>query len=405
MTDHEKKHDSDRAFRLLLERSYEPPTYREDFKSGLLGKLKERQQEVAARQRLARTVRFRAYFLGGFSGMAAAAALALLLTPLFSTQAISPGQANMDKPLLAQDDRPRRVISSGIEEPANPAELAAVTEEKQPSAVRYRIEGSDEWQALADEDSAFPVNARTVFAVPAEAKQSGGVKTSGGIVMVMDPGSELTCDRDTLAMNTGNAYVFVPKDHAPFSLALPEYNVSVEPGSRIYLRMNRDGKYVAGQEPAPEVMVVDGLAFSDSDRGTGPMFPGYSYKLDRYVTPDLPGKKFSSSSATKLRETGGGSRLFLADGSSWSKRAPAQSVFSELTRDGDTAAFDNRSFRYEDGRWFDSTYVDGTPTVKIRYLSTEYNSFLKENRALVPALSLGRNVIVGKDGAFYEIHE
>lgn len=140
MEDTEAKNDSgrfSRNLRLLLTHAYEVPEYREHFRENLLLKLKSRQKGI---QLAERSFAVRPYFLGAFSGAAAAALLALVTLPTllnhFNQTANSSGAVpatNRPESAVAFDNTtPSGRNSLGVVNPRRDDMLAEASETTRP---------------------------------------------------------------------------------------------------------------------------------------------------------------------------------------------------------------------------------------------------------------------------------
>lgn len=417
----EKQRDvrTDTAIRTILTNSYQPVAPRREFETRLLGNLKERQRNTRI---IRRSTKRRTFFLSTVSSFAAAAAVAaaLFLFPSFtSSSSTGPGilTAGVSLPL---PEVPLEVSESG----SGSDSVIPAAYEPGAYSSEYSVASAFAGEALAGSAKVLQnvsVNtggdwesaggARTLALKPGvRFRTSGGMghmEFPDGTLLSLSPNSLLEATGDGLSVNRGFVLVAVPGESKQrFRLHFPERDIAVEPGTDLAVLVEDPAKFANGGAPAPMVMVVDtpesaGLALARGKGGVGPLFASQVYRLDRYVTPALPGRTLCDAEYADLqsvfkeetvRETlpmaafAGG----FAGGQDMSYTATVLSP-AGFTKKGD--------------RWVADSYRD-EPTVKLKYLSDEYFGFANERRDLARELALGGRVILdGGDGVFYEVQE
>jgi hypothetical protein len=234
----------------------------------------------------------------------------------------------------------------------------------------------------------------------------GHMEFPDGTLLSLSPDSDLEVTEDGLSVSRGFVLVAVPdSSDGRFRLHFPERDLAVEPGTELAVMVEDPALFAEGGAPAPMVMVVDrpgsgGLALAKGSNGVGPLFASQLYRLDRYVTPELPGRTLCDAEYQDLenvfkmktvRETL--PMAAFAGGFSGNRDLSyTTTVLSPagFTRKGDT--------------WVADTYR-GEETVKVRYLSDAYFGLANARRDLARSLALGSDAILDAgDGVFYEIH-
>ncbi len=430
----------DLVLRAMLTKSYQPVQPRREFETRLLENLKERQRSTTEIRVHGRR---RTLFLSAASSLAAAAAVMFVvwLGPVGNgaVQSAPAGSGDLrltvpDAVAAAPAERHESALpAKGVmfasfdSAPAGAAVQTAGPQFETAAAMFGDYRAADAfagaalpasaralrniemnsgagWRTLADAQS-VALRPGSVF----RAKDGmGHLKFSDGSLVSISPDTLLTATPDGLTVAQGFMLVSVPSsDDSRFRLHFPERDVAVEPGTELAVMVENPDKFAAGGAPAPMVMVVEGdgatggLALARGKNGIGPLFAKQVYRLDKYVTPDLPGRTLCDTECNDLnklfkmetvREDGIPLAAFASGGFAAERELSNYSMI--LTPAG---------FTKKDGRWVADNY-NGEETVKLRYLSDAYFGFANQRRDLARELALGSEVILdGGDGTFYEI--
>lgn len=430
----------------ILKKSYQPVEPRPDFQTRLLENLKERQRNTTI---LRRKSRRRMFFLSAVSSVAAAAMVVFVVTliprgmPNSASPATQLGGVDLPIPeeLYASKDAEPAPEFSTIFASANDfsagAEEDGVETAVLPAAYRgYRAGDAFAGDALPERVIALRdiemnksgdwVAMRTDGASPIETGMSfrsvgamGHMRFEDGSLLSISPDSELVATREGLSLKQGFMLVSVPDETSDrFRLHFPERDIAIEPGTDIAVLVEPESKYADGGAPAPMLMVVDrknspgGLALAKGKNGIGPLFAKQLYRLDKYVTPALPGRTMCDTECEDL------DKMFKMDlvlahqpdrvtpasyGSAVSSGLPLHVYDRPAAKS--TVVFSPAGYSKKGDRWVADTYGN-QPVVRIKYLSDEYFGFANARRDLALALALGGKVVIDAgDEEFYEIHE
>lgn len=414
----------DEALQTILTKSYHPVTPRREFQTRLLENLKERQRSHT-------TIRFktrrRTFVLSGLTSVAAAAMVLFVvwLSPVagyFGKPA--PERAalalTIPEPVAQQDVSPSGIMSEvayadvvpASYEPSVPTynALAAFTAAALPVAAlgRKNIEfnSGSGWQSM---DSGYPVRVTPGMAFRAVSGQTGFIGFNDDTMLSMNPGTVVEATADGLAIVRGFAKVSVPESSdGAFRLHFPDHDLAIEAGTELAVLVESPEDYAEGGVPAPVVMVLQesgsagGLALAKGRNGVAPLFARHLYKLDKYVTPDLPGRALCAIECEDIQKMYKSEPVQNAYNP---VSALAGSVARKQVQRSESRVYTPVGYTRKADRWVANGYSD-QKTVKIRYLSDVYFGLARERRDLAPGLALGGNVIVdGGDGVFYEIHK
>lgn len=430
---------------VILQKSYQPVEPRRDFQTRLLQNLKERQRNTAVIRRKSRR---RAFFLSAASSLAAAAMVAFIISlvphgtvlrndpPVRAdsnlrtlsaerkTLSVAPA---IPEALLAEAIRPAAyddasefktsfasvetaVDHSPVAIPAAFADYRVADAFAGPplpgriSALRdVEVNSGDGWVAMKD-------NADIPLAVGMSFRASGmmgHLEVENGALVSLSPDSILVATEKGLTVDQGFLLVEVPETTTNrFRLHFAERDIAVEPGTDLAVLVEPASRYATGGAPAPMVMVVDrpgeggGLALAKGKTGIGPLLTRQLYRLDNYVTPELPGRTMCDTECAELfnivemRKPSPNAYLF-AGSNAGSRQAGITT----------TMVISPAGYSQKGGKWVADSY-DNQPTVKIKYLSDAYFGFANKRRDLALALALGGEVIIDAgDDEFYEIHK
>lgn len=235
----------------------------------------------------------------------------------------------------------------------------------------------------------------------------GHVTFSDGSIITVSPNALMTTSERGLTVERGLALVSAPEaSRAGFRLHFPERDIALEPGTDLAVMVESSDGYAEGGTPAPMVMVVDrqdspgGLALARSDNGVGPLFAKQLYRLDRYVTPALPGRALCETECQDLDK-------FFKMETVRQVGHPMASFAGGFAADRDmgftATVITPAGYTKRGDKWISDKY-QGQETVRLPYLSDAYFGFANARRDLARDLALGSEVIIdGGDGKFYEI--
>jgi hypothetical protein len=258
------------------------------------------------------------------------------------------------------------------------------------------------WQAMAGDMIA--ALAPGMLFRPAASRKTGGTTGLGfgdGTTILMCPDSVIEATDKGIQVRNGTLAVEVPKSAGGgFLMHFPERDISVEPGTMLAVTVPSPDAYADGGSPAPFIRVADGgLAIARGRNGSGPLLANRVYRLDNYVTPDLPSRPLCDAEREELLRSL--SRPMAPERSASNNAALLASSGGYFAPVPSTP----KNFVQRGSRWFAKDY-DNQSTIKIKYLSDEYFGFANARRDLAPALSLGSEVVIdGGDGNYYEIYE
>lgn len=418
----------DEIMRTILTTNYTPVTPRREFETRLLDNLKQRQRHT---QSIKLASRRRAWFMSGMSGFAAAALVMFMmwimpakdlldsnsLPPLSQPfhAVVSPPVAPLSEPdvydapssqalasAVVTDDeiaQPAAAFPPGVE-PYHLADAFAST--ALPATVRgigIEINDGDGWRPM-DATHLATVEPGMSFR-PMPNSERAGLGFADGTAIHVLPASVVEITENGLGLREGFISVKVPANaDRGFRLDFPEREVAVEPGTMLFASAESPDRYADGGTPAPVVMLDNGgFAIARGRNGSGPLFANQMYQLDRYVTPELPGRPMCAMEYANLEERMAPAGVALAPRAGGMQMVSAPAVAGRLSSrlpDG---------FEKRGTRWVASGYT-GQPTVKIKYLSDEYFGLANQRRDLANSLSLGSDIILdGGDGIFYEIYK
>ena len=426
--------DNEDTIRTILTKSYQPVEPRREFQTRLLYNLKERQRHTTVTRRVSRR---RTVFMSAASSIAAAAMVmfALWVAPHGSGSPSTPrpsssGMRGISLPIPETAMQPVMERSSAFTPvsfaaDASPA-FSVAPASYEPDTSRftsYKVSNAfsapalpakavalnvqfDDGKGWTDLTESGPLNLAAGQSFRSK-DGMGHIKFSDGSLMTLSPDSVIDATDEGLTVKQGFVLVAVSdSSDQPFRIHFPERDLAIAPGTDLAMMVENPEKYAEGGAPAPMVMVVDnpdenvsGLAFARGKNGVGPLFTRQLYRLDNYVTADLPGRAMCDIECQDL------SKLFKEE--TVYETRPFASFAGGFSSDRDLSYAKTvlvpAGFSKKGDRWVADTYSN-QPTVKLQYLSDAYFGFVNERRDLSHALSLGSRVIIdGGDGAFYEV--
>lgn len=429
-----REQDNEDTIRTILNSSYQPVEPRREFQTRLLHNLKERQRDTTVTRRVSRR---RTIFMSAASSIAAAAMVmfALWVMPQgaaspSTSQPSSSGMRGISLPIpetamqpIVERSSAYTPVSFNTSESPAFSVIPASYEPDNAKFSGYRVSNAFSAPALPEKAVALNVQfdngqgwtdlteSSPIDLASGQSFRSkdgmGHIKFSDGSLMTLSPDSVINATDEGLTVRQGFVLVAVSDSSTqPFRIHFPERDLAIAPGTDLAMMVENPEQYAEGGAPAPMVMVVDtpgdavsGLAFARGKNGVGPLFTRQLYRLDNYVTPDLPSRAMCDIECQDLN------KLFKEE-TVYEKR-PFASFAGGFSADRDLSYAKTvlvpAGFSKKGDRWVADTYSN-QPTVKLQYLSDAYFGFVNERRDLSHALSLGSRVVIdGGDGAFYEV--
>lgn len=264
-----------------------------------------------------------------------------------------------------------------------------------------------QWSA-ATSSAAIPIEAGMSFR--STGTSMGHMQFADGSLLTMSPNSLIEATADGLMVVQGFMLLSVPEMAMNrFRLHFAERDLAVEPGTDLAVMVENPDGFAEGGAPAPMVMVVDrpdsgghgGLALARGKNGVGPLFAQQLYRLDHYVTADLPGRTLCDTESQELNQ------LFKCE-TVRQEGYPKASFAGGFSGDrdvggGTTVVLTPAGYHKRGSAWVSDNYRS-QETIKLRYLSDAYFGFANARRDLARDLALGGEVVIdGGNGTFYEI--
>lgn len=436
----------DDAIKTILTKSYTPVAARKEFQTRLLYNLKERQRVTNVTRR---STRRRTIFLSALSSLSAAALVmfAVWVFPMGRGETSPVTRPGSEMALAAMENAPPAAVPAPVASSNRGAVFANFSPSSQSnsdfpskgvvipavtaaglalaSAGSYRVADAFSGPALPetvrgigmefDDGKGWrPMDTTRIARIEpgmAFRPQSGtpgatGLGFGDGSTMLLTPDTVVEATADGFAVRRGTLAVTVPENSKDrFRLHFAERDIAIERGTMLAVSMESPEKYAEGGAPAPLVRVADGgMALARGKNGSGPLLANQLYRIDKYVTPDLPGRPLCATECEELEK----SLRFQAPAAP-SAGMPGAGVPPNLLVSAERPSYRSApqpaGFVKKDTRWIASGYTN-QPLVRIQYLSDDYFGFANERRDLAPALALGAEVILdGGDGRFYEIHK
>lgn len=433
----------DTAIRTILSKSYQPVSPRREFQTRLLHNLKERQRNTAVVRRKSRR---RTFIMSAASSIAAAAMVMFVawIVPQGVqgrvTASSNPEMPNLNLPIPetamipaavpAEEYAPqisRTFIPASFETPASFAPEERVqtrfasyspTDAFSGPALPERVYAYHNMEMDSGKGWASMASTGDMAMLPGmsfRTKDSmGHMEFEDGSLISFSPDSILDTTDDGLTVKQGFMLVSVPDTATnPFRLHFSERDIAIEPGTDLAVMVESPEKYAEGGAPAPLVMVVDrqdspggfALAKGKGDIGIGPLLAKQLYRLDNYVTPNLPGRTMCDTECQDLDKMFKMETVRRADVPMTSLASGGFTGFQGSEANPYSVVISPAGFSKKGDRWLADSYKD-QPTVKIQYLSNEYFGLANSRRDLALALALGGKVVIDSgDGTFYEIHQ
>lgn len=399
--------------------SYEPVTARREFKTHLLDSLKNRQRHT---DRMRKKSLHRTIFMSAISSMAAAAVVFIVwIQPVIATpeSQVTPAPTTSPGSMASSRSIPDSTFRNILASSEKVAPLAtagsalsfagsySVSDVFQtptlPSTMRgigMEINYGDGWQAM---DETLIANVMPGIALrPRPDTQTPGLGFGDGSTIHMRPDSVIEATDKGFVVRQGTMTVNVPNNSdSRFYLHFAERDVAMEPGTMLAVTVEPEDRYAIGGAPAPVIKVLDGgMAVTRSKAGNGVLLANQVYSLDRYITPDLPGRPLCATEFAELEKA-----LLMQP------VPPAQLGYSakQLVAGNESIkAYETSRGGYSKhgNQWVANSYDDDIPTIRVQYLSDDYFGFVNGRRDLATVLALGPEVIIdGRDGNFYEIYQ
>ena len=430
----------DVAIRTILNKSYEPVQPRKEFETRLLENLKERQRTTSVTRIRSRR---RTLFLSAASSIAAAACVMFVVWVMPANSSVPARSGNLRLPVpdiapIAAVAEPARqsarsesqFVPASFEPSSNfaNADVAQAAFENIPAAFtgfraadafagnplpdhacalqNIQVNSGDGWTTLA-ENNEVPLSPGMTFRA---VEGMGHLKFEDGSLLSITPDTLLTTTANGLMVAQGFMLAAVPAaSGSRFRLHFAERDIAIEPGTDLAVMVEDPSKFAQGGAPAPMVMVVDGddarggLALARGRNGIAPLFTKQLYRLDNYVTADMPSRTLCDTECRDLEmfktETIRQEGLPMA---SFAGGFGSDREFGHYPSNY-TTVLTPAGFSRKGDKWVADSYK-GEDTIKLKYLSDSYFGFVNERRDLSRAFALGGQVIVdGGDGSFYEI--
>ncbi len=267
-------------------------------------------------------------------------------------------------------------------------------------------EADSQWSAMTS-PAEIPVEAGMSFR--STGTSMGHMQFADGSLLTMSPNSLIKATVDGLMVVQGFMLLSVPEVATNrFRLHFAERDLAVEPGTDLAVMVENPDHFAEGGAPAPMVMVVDrpdsghgGLALARGKNGVGPLFAQQLYRLDHYVTADLPSRTLCDTESQELNQ------LFKCETvrqEGYPKASFAGGFSGDRdTGSGTTVVLTPAGYHKRGSAWVSDNYR-GQETIKLHYLSDAYFGFANARRDLARDLALGGEVVIdGGDGTFYEI--
>lgn len=419
------------AVRKLITSSYTPVQPRKEFETRLLVNLKQRQRDTHTTRS---NYRRRTIYLSGLSSMAAAAMVMFVVWIMPGGKLEQPtgqGQILASGPMetvLAPAEREVVMANTSLGKsnasPVNSSALlpaaavvaaagsyrvaeafASFTLPQTVRGIGMQINDGDGWRNM-DETMLARVEPGMQFRPDSNTARSG-LGFSDGSTFLVFPESLIAATDNGFTMREGEMAVTVPDNSdSRFRLHFPERDIAIEPGTMMTVAVESPDNYAEGGAPAPVVKVLGGgMALAMGRNGAGPLLANQVYELDKYVTPDIPGRPLCAVETQELRRLMNpvGVEMAAAGGPSFDNTG-MQMVSSAAVAQAANRPATPEGFVKKGNRWQAKNYQN-QPTIRIQYLSDAYFGFANERRDLADALALGGEVILdGNDGNFYEIY-
>lgn len=223
-----------------------------------------------------------------------------------------------------------------------------------------------------------------------------GAGFGDGSTITVRPGAIIETTNRGLAVRQGAMTVNVPAGGTNrLYMHFDQRDLAVEPGTMLAVNVPDASLFADGGAPAPEVKVLDGgMALARGTAGNGIMLANRVYRLDNYVTADMPSRPLTEWESEEL--------------ANMPMPLPRAQVGAHLVAGAPLAGAASRptltGYTQHGSRWVADTWKD-QPLVRVRWLSDDYFTLAGARRDLAAPLSLGANVIIdGGDGNFYEIY-
>lgn len=414
------------ALQTILTKSYHPVTPRREFQTRLLENLKERQRTNTTIRVKSRR---RTVFMSAMTSMAAAAMVMFAVWVMPTIQ--QPGTSETASHYLALEvpeaDSFQEVAQTSFASGNAYADIVPASYEPSAPSFNYNaleafaaaalpavalgrknieINSGGEWKPM---DTGYPAELEPGMAFRAPKGKVGFIGFDDDTILSLDPGTVIEATESGIAVRQGFAKVSVPEtSDQRFRLHFAERDIAIEPGTdlAVYVEPNMD--FAEGGAPAPVVMVlqepgaVGGLAFAKGKNGVAPLFARHLYRLDNYVTQDIPGRPLCEIECEGLEKMYKTQSVQEAE-IPMAAFAGAGSIARSRIQRNSERIVTPVGFTKRSDRWVADTYAN-QHTVKVQYLSDAYFGLARERRDLAPGLALGSNVIIdGGDDVFYEI--
>ena len=257
----------DKGLNLLLNKAYNAPAPREEFRNNLLGKLKE-QQRKNINTRRSRIITL----YSSFSAIAAVIVFAFLPSiSIFNWSDSTP-----TKPSTVTTATATEILSKPINtdtmiiqpESTAPAttKLAAYTNNHFTPSTAFSLTSVDvynpqtnKWNTV-DADKSFALNNGTKIRTPLGATESVNFSIDNGPSVMLDGMSQVAIQNNKFILEDGRAVVSLNSESNPVVLELDRQDIKLQPGAMVFATLDNDNSYTSSGIPAPMLVLLKGNA-------------------------------------------------------------------------------------------------------------------------------------------------
>ncbi|MBN2713810.1 MAG: hypothetical protein JXR97_15435 [Planctomycetes bacterium] len=406
--DNNKEDGLDRSLKVLLSRAYEPVDYRQEFRDDLLDKLKSKQREMAGtKKKRGNTIRLFKYF----TGLAAAAAFIFTIAPMVTPQTKTAGDptiagsdSSAKEPTIAAVPSMKKTLF-GNEDARIDEKIHSVTDNAQAVQVKF---GGNDWQTI-DSDADVQFCNKMQLKVNDKHPDNVMLALADGAYLTVSPGSKVCNDGGKLKIDDGKVRLKLAETAKPLTVALPQYNIQLNPGADIAFKVESGNEYADGGAPAPYVAVFNGTATAmGSNNVKSDLTAGNGYDMFPSLLAVVPGHKLGEIRRRALGEDQG-QDYYFADTFN-KKRIHSAGVGSDsgdnfrIKISPSAIQLDRRIFLILPQGIVDTSYKMGDKKVNITPDSDEFRTIIESSPELGMALK-GRKIhmIVKHDGVAYDV--
>ncbi len=240
MTDTGKDGNSDRFFTTLLQRAYEEPVVRADFRDDLLRQLKTRQQTLAAARRQVR--RRKVVALYGLVTAAAASVAFFFALPAVMHHQNTDANGNPGTEVAPGNLDGVRVLA------CDPIEVRGRDE------TRWRRYGQGDTFQFTEGMQARMIDGPEQFV--------GLNLLDEGAKVVLGNQGCIRLSEGRLVVDAGKAAVYTTQAKKPLGLCVGDHDVALQPGCKMWVEVPNHAKFALNGAPAPHLVLFEGDAYS-----------------------------------------------------------------------------------------------------------------------------------------------